>query len=67
MIFWRKLIIFASKSSLRLQVDAEQPWITSINLDFITTHSFHSNISIFLCNSRDEERYSCVEEIDIYL
>lgn len=28
MIFWRKLIIFASKSSLRLQVDAEQPWIS---------------------------------------
>lgn len=28
MIFWIKLIIFASKSSLRLQVDAEQPWIT---------------------------------------
>lgn len=27
MIFWRKFIIFASKSSLRLQVDAEQPWI----------------------------------------
>lgn len=28
MIFWRKLIIFASKSSLRLQVDAEQSWIS---------------------------------------
>lgn len=28
MIFWIKLIIFASKSSLRLQVDAEQPWIS---------------------------------------
>lgn len=28
MIFWRKLIIFAFKSSLRLQVDAEQPWIS---------------------------------------